>query len=170
MEKRERLLADLQKMQRRVDEFADYGELNMMAEYAQDVKQVQKKIVEVENEIEWINQVKNRRIRLLFFYFDFFQEEAQFRMAKTEYPQLDAIKTAVDPYYRLFTTVRKWQISEKKWMDGSFLDLNSEKVEAETEEYSREIFKIKKQFTNLVKKKKLELANKVMEKRKARGV
>jgi len=57
MEKRERLLADLQKMQRRVDEFADYGELNMMAEYAQDVKQVQKKIVEVENEIEWINQV-----------------------------------------------------------------------------------------------------------------
>jgi dynein heavy chain len=106
----------------------------------------------------------------LFFYFDFFQEEAQFRMAKTEYPQLDAIKTAVDPYYRLFTTVRKWQISEKKWMDGSFLDLNSEKVETEVEEYSREIFKIKKQFTNLVKKKKLELANKVMEKRKARGV
>lgn len=59
MERRERLLADLQKMQRRVDEFADYGELNMMAEYAQDVKQVQKKIVEVENEIEWINQVGN---------------------------------------------------------------------------------------------------------------
>ena len=57
MERRERLMADLQKMQRRVDGFADYGELEMMAEYAQDVKQVQKKIVEVENEIEWINQV-----------------------------------------------------------------------------------------------------------------
>ncbi|CAF1455240.1 unnamed protein product [Rotaria magnacalcarata] len=152
MERRERLLADLQKMQRRVDEFADYGELNMMAEYAQDVKQIQKKIVEVENEIEWINQ-----------------EENQFRMGKTEYPQLDAIKTAVDPYFRLFTTVRKWQVAEKKWMDGSFLELNSEKVEGEVEEYLREIFKIKKQFTNLVKKKKLELANKVMERRKARG-
>ena len=58
MERRERLLADLQKMQRRVDEFADNGELNMMAEYAQDVKQTQKKIVEAENEIDWINQVK----------------------------------------------------------------------------------------------------------------
>ena len=57
MERRERLMADLQKMQRRVDEFADYGELNMMGEYAQDVKLVQKKIVEVETEIEWINQV-----------------------------------------------------------------------------------------------------------------
>ena len=57
MERRERLMTDLQKMQRRVDDFADNGELQMMAEYAQDVKQVQKKIVEVENEIEWINQV-----------------------------------------------------------------------------------------------------------------
>ncbi|CAF4818012.1 unnamed protein product, partial [Rotaria magnacalcarata] len=71
-------------------------------------------------------------------------------MGKTEYPQLDAIKTAVDPYFRLFTTVRKWQVAEKKWMDGSFLELNSEKVEGEVEEYLREIFKIKKQFTNLV--------------------
>jgi hypothetical protein len=44
-------------MQRRVDEFADYAELTMMAQYAQDVKQIQKKIVDVENEIEWINQV-----------------------------------------------------------------------------------------------------------------
>ena len=52
-------MADLQKMQRRVDEFADYGELTMMAEYAQDVKQIQKKIVDVENEIEWINQVNH---------------------------------------------------------------------------------------------------------------
>lgn len=90
-------------------------------------------------------------------------------MAKTDYPQLDVIRTAVDPYFRLFTTVRRWQISEKKWMDGAFLDLNSEQVEAEVEEYFRELFKIKKTFTNLVKKKKLELANKVMEKRKARG-
>jgi len=140
-------------MQRRVDGFADYGELKMMAEYAQDVKEVQKKIVKVEAEIEWINQ-----------------EETQFRMGKSEYPQLEAIKTAVDPFFRLFTTVRKWQVAEKKWMDGSFLDLNSEKVEAEVEEYFREIFKIKKQFTSLVKKKKLELANRVMEKRKARGL
>jgi hypothetical protein len=58
-------------MQRRVDEFADYGELNMMAEYAQDVKQIQKKIAEVEIEIEWINQV-NKLIEFLFDSFDLF--------------------------------------------------------------------------------------------------
>ena len=173
IERRERLLADLQKMHRRVDEFADYGELNMMAEYSQDVKQIQRKIVEIESEIEWINQVRrpmHSSFSLLTPVSSALQEEIQFRMPRSEYPQLELIKIAVDPFYRLFTTVRKWQISEKKWMDGSFLDLNSEKVEAEVEEYSRELFKIRKQFTNLVKKKKLELANRVMEKRKARGV
>ena len=90
-------------------------------------------------------------------------------MPVTEYPALDIIKTAVDPYSRLFNTVRRWQIAEKKWMDGSFVDLNSEKVETEVDEYFRDIFKIRKDFTNLVKKKKMELANRVMEKRKARG-
>lgn len=59
MERRERLMADLQQMQRRVDEFADSGELNRMAEYAQNVKDIQKKIVKVENDIEWINQVNS---------------------------------------------------------------------------------------------------------------
>jgi hypothetical protein len=106
---------------------------------------------------------------LSFFLLVFFKEEKQFRMQRTEYPLLDIIKTAVDPYYRLFTTVRKWQVANKKWMHGSFLDLNSEKVEGEVDEYCREMLKIKKQFTNLVKKKKLDLANRVMEKRKARG-
>ncbi|CAF1554905.1 unnamed protein product, partial [Didymodactylos carnosus] len=60
LEKRERLISDLQKMQRRVDEFADNGVLQMMAEYALDVKHVQKKIVDVENEIEWINQTHSQ--------------------------------------------------------------------------------------------------------------
>lgn len=45
-------------MQRRIDEFADYGELNMMGEYVQDVKGIQKNIADVEREIEWINQVR----------------------------------------------------------------------------------------------------------------
>jgi hypothetical protein len=64
-------------MQRRVDEFADYGELNMMAEYAQDVKQIQKKIAEVEIEIEWINQV-NKLIEFLFYSFDCFRKKLNF--------------------------------------------------------------------------------------------
>jgi hypothetical protein len=54
-------------------------------------------------------------------------------------------------------------------MDGSFTDLNSEKVETECEELWREIYKIQKQFTNQIKKRKLELQARVSEKRKSKS-
>ena len=37
-------------------------------------------------------------------------------------------------------------------MDGSFLDLDAEVIEAEVDEYWREIYKIQKQFNNKLKK------------------
>ena len=46
----------------------------------------------------------------------------------------------------------KWQRAEKKWMDGSFLDLDAEVIEAVVDEYWREIYKIQKQFNNKLKK------------------
>ena len=50
----------------------------------------------------------------------------------------------------------KWQRAEKKWMDGSFLDLDAEVIEAEVDEYWREIYKIQKQFNNKLKKQKVK--------------
>lgn len=49
------------------------------------------------------------------------------------------------------------------------MELNSEVVEAECEEFSREIYKIQKQFTNFVKKRKLELQNRLGEKKKSKS-
>lgn len=54
-------------------------------------------------------------------------------------------------------------------MDGSFTDLNSEVVEGECEEFWREIYKIQKQFNNLIKKRKLELQTKLSEKKKSKS-
>jgi len=49
---------------------------------------------------------------------------------------VEAITKAIEPYQKLFTTIVKWQRSEKKWMDGAFLDLNAEATEAEVKPYS----------------------------------
>ena len=57
MQKREKLMIELDKIQKRVDEFTDYGELEMMREYVDDVKTVQKRIAENETLIEWIRNV-----------------------------------------------------------------------------------------------------------------
>jgi hypothetical protein len=150
--KREKLLIELDKIQKRIDEFSDYGELEMMKQYVDDVKSVQKRIGESEALIEWIRN-----------------EEAEFKMNKSEFPLLDTIKNSLDPFSRLFTSVLKWQRAEKKWTDGSFTDLNSELVEGECDEYTREIYKIQKQFNNIIKKRKLELQAKLYEKKKTKS-
>ena len=62
---REKVLIELDKISKRIDEFSDYGELEMMKQYVDDVKSVQKRIVEVEKTIDWVRNV--RRTKCPFF-------------------------------------------------------------------------------------------------------
>jgi hypothetical protein len=50
-------MIELEKIAKRIDEFSDYGELEMMKQYVDDVKSVQKRIVESEKLIDWIRNV-----------------------------------------------------------------------------------------------------------------
>ncbi len=54
-----------------------------------------------------------------------------------------------------------------RWIDGSFTDLNPDNVENEHDEYYRELLRILKQFKNLIRKKKLEIQARLMEKKKS---
>ena len=65
---------------------------------------------------------------------------------------VDEISNGIDPFFKLFNVVVKWQRAEKKWTDGAFLDLDSEAIEAEVDEYCRELYKIQKFFNNKFKK------------------
>lgn len=47
---------ELEKLRQRVDEFNDYGELDMMTQYVQDVRAVQKRITEAQESISWVNK------------------------------------------------------------------------------------------------------------------
>lgn len=62
---------ELEKLRKRVDEFNDYGELDMqmMMQYVQDVRQVQKRIGEAETELQWINKVSARNPELMNYQF-----------------------------------------------------------------------------------------------------
>ena len=48
-----------------------------------------------------------------------------------------------------------------RWMDGSFLDLNSESIETEVDEFWREIYKITKVFQIQLKKQRAEESSKL---------
>ena len=58
------------------------------------------------------------------------KEEEVFEWTPTTYPQLQA---SLEPYQRLFTSIYKWQRTEKKFMDGAFLELNAEDTQAEVQ-------------------------------------
>ena len=65
MEKREKVMAEIEKLRARVDEFNDYGEMDMMQQYVQDVRAVQKRVADVTEQISWINKVSTSRFLII---------------------------------------------------------------------------------------------------------
>ncbi|GFO33725.1 dynein heavy chain 12, axonemal-like, partial [Plakobranchus ocellatus] len=151
LQKREKVMLELEKLRQRVDEFNDYSELDMMNQYVQDVRTVQRRIAELNEQVAWINK-----------------EEALYKYPISTYPDITDISNALDPFLRLFTVVSKWQKAEKKTMDGAFLEQNAEAIEGEVDEYYRELFKIQKIFNQKVKKMQMEMEEKERERKKKR--
>ncbi|XP_055503511.1 dynein axonemal heavy chain 12 [Leucoraja erinacea] len=137
--KREKLIVELEKLSHRSEEFTQCSELDLMPQYVNDVRTVQKRLQDAEELIEYINS-----------------EEVLYKWDLTTYPLADIIKVNTEPFQKLFALVLKWQRSEKKWMDGSFLDLNGESLEAEVDEFFREVYKMLKYFRQKEKKAELE--------------
>ncbi|XP_071374585.1 dynein axonemal heavy chain 12 [Centroberyx affinis] len=137
--RRERLIVELEKLGHRIEEFAECSELDMMKQYATDVRAVQKRLQDAEEAIVFINT-----------------EEVLYKWEQTCYPEVAVIKESIDPYQKLFGLALKWQRTEKRWMDGSFLDLNGESMEVEVDEFFREIYKMLKFFQQKQKKTEQE--------------
>ncbi|KAK1801742.1 hypothetical protein P4O66_022373 [Electrophorus voltai] len=133
--RREKLMLELEKLSRRVEEFAECSELEMMQQYVTEIRTVQKRLQEAEESVVFINK-----------------EEALYKWDQTAYPEVEVIRENTEPYQKLFGLVLKWQRTERRWMDGSFLDLNGESMEVEVDEFYREIYKMLKLFQQKEKK------------------
>lgn len=145
--KREKLILEVEKESRRMEEFREFAELDRMQQYVTDVRQLQKRIQESEEAVQFINK-----------------EEELFKWELTKYPELEKLKVNIEPYQKFFNFVLKWQRTEKRWMDGGFLDLNGESMEADVDEFSREVFKTLK-FFQTKQKKELQERRKAARKR-----
>uniref|UniRef100_A0A8C4WR96 Dynein, axonemal, heavy chain 12 n=1 Tax=Eptatretus burgeri TaxID=7764 RepID=A0A8C4WR96_EPTBU len=61
-------------------------------QYVTDIKMIQKRLQEAQETISLIHR-----------------EEAIYRWDKTQYPEVEAIKVTIEPYYKLFSLVLRWQ-------------------------------------------------------------
>ncbi|KAM9098063.1 dynein heavy chain 12, axonemal isoform X1 [Sarcophilus harrisii] len=143
--KREKLILEIDKASRRMEEFTEYAELERMQQYVTDVRMLQKRIQDADDTVAFINK-----------------EEELFKWELTKYPELDKLKVSIEPYQKFFSFILKWQRTEKRWMDGGFLDLNGESMETDVDEFFREVYKSLR-FFQLKQKKEAQ------EKRKAKG-
>ncbi|GFO15606.1 dynein, axonemal, heavy chain 12 [Plakobranchus ocellatus] len=139
IEARNKLVSDLARLRHRVEEFCDYGELSMIQHYAQDTRTIQRKLAELAAQIEWIHK-----------------EEGMYKFPTTEYPEWEAVSTALEPFSKFFSTVLKWHRCEKRCMDGDFLNQDVEAIASEIDEYSREIYKTQKIFALRLKKMQMD--------------
>ncbi|XP_025071356.1 dynein heavy chain 12, axonemal, partial [Alligator sinensis] len=137
--KRERLMLEVEKQTRIMEEFEEYAELDRMQQYVTDMRALQKRIQEADEAVAFINK-----------------EERLFKWELTEYPVLENLKVNIEPYQKLFGLILKWQRTEKRWMDGAFLDLNGEIMESEIDEVFRELYKMSKVFQQKQKKAEQE--------------
>ncbi|KAH0630137.1 hypothetical protein JD844_012805 [Phrynosoma platyrhinos] len=137
--KREKLILEIERQTRRMQEFTEYSDLDRMQQYVTDMRTLQKRIQDADETVVFINK-----------------EEKLLNWELTEYPDLETLKINIEPYQKLFAFILKWQRTEKRWMDGAFLDLNGEKMETEVDEFFREIYKTLRFFQQKLKKAEIE--------------
>ncbi|OXB54864.1 hypothetical protein ASZ78_010638, partial [Callipepla squamata] len=128
-QKYEELTVELQKLTQTVTEFDEYSELGCMRQYVADLRALQKRIQEAEEAVAFIHK-----------------EETLLKWKLTDFPLLNNLKIEIEPYQKLFHLILRWQQTEKRWMDGAFLELNGEIMEAELGEFSQEMYKMSELF------------------------
>ncbi|XP_068019795.1 dynein axonemal heavy chain 12 isoform X1 [Melanerpes formicivorus] len=148
--KGDKLMVELDELNRSVTDFEEYSELDRMPQYVAILRALQKRIREADETIALINK-----------------EETLLQRQLSDFPLLSKLKVDIEPYQKLFTLILKWQQAEKRWMDGTFLELNGESVEVETDEFLREIIKFSRFFQQ--KQKKIQQKQKKTPQRKTVG-
>ncbi|XP_054071997.1 dynein axonemal heavy chain 12 isoform X1 [Rissa tridactyla] len=131
----EKLMVELDRLARSVAEFEEYSELDCMQQYVADLRALQKRIQEADETVALINK-----------------EETLLEWQLSDFPLLNNLKVEIEPYQKLFHLILKWERAEKRWMDGTFLELNGESMEAEVDEFFREVYKASRPFQQKHKK------------------
>ncbi|XP_075243127.1 dynein axonemal heavy chain 7-like isoform X3 [Convolutriloba macropyga] len=149
---RERMLVELAKLKIKAMELRDCKDMDQMNTYVNEVRNIQKRMVDVREDIAFVKK-----------------EEQLFKTTVENYSEVEEIQNMVEPYHRLFGIVTRWQRSEKKWMDGSFFDLQPEIISTEVQEYYTELYKISKFFNQLQKRELIEKRSKEGLKKKKEG-
>ncbi|DBA03742.1 TPA: hypothetical protein N0F65_004159 [Lagenidium giganteum] len=124
------------------DGFRQYTDLARLDQIYKYVVNIEQKIAKADEDAKLFNS-----------------REALFGHELTDYEEIQKIRRDFEPYSTLWKTANGWLKEHKKWMDGAFLDVNGEEIEAFVEVNWAAIQKATKQFEKLGVKGCADIAN-----------
>ncbi|BFI29560.1 dynein axonemal heavy chain [Marchantia polymorpha subsp. ruderalis] len=77
-------------------------------------------------------------------------EEGYFGMPPSRFPQIQTLTTALEPYLKLWGIAHSFKTNEEEWMIAWLNTLDTEKIEGEVMTWWRTVFKLVKQFTDVL--------------------
>ncbi|XP_045030294.1 dynein axonemal heavy chain 7 isoform X2 [Daphnia magna] len=136
----EKTQKDLKRLKIKMKHFNNCGDWDSVEYYVKDITAMSRKVQEIQRTANWITQ-----------------EEIQLKYPITSFPEIAEINTYIEPYIRLYVSINSWRKLLKRWLDGDFHNLNADDIENQTDEMSREMFRLQKVFR--ARGKQLEVGN-----------
>ncbi|KAL7754356.1 hypothetical protein RI367_000337 [Sorochytrium milnesiophthora] len=124
-DRRNKLLLELEEIEKQVRELADVGDVDEMPFYVKKTQNIHKQLTAAVDTIAAFNR-----------------EEEVFGWDKTTYPKRKEILVSLEPYESLYGIAMNFQKAIKKYMDGPLLEMDAEIVEADMDGLKRDIFKV----------------------------
>ena len=127
--RREKLAAELESYIRQIDEYRSMGDYNEIGKYLKSAQRLQSRFDALNEKITGFNH-----------------EEELMGWEASKFPSLVEAVATLTPYLTLYQTSVEFQRCHSAWMNGSFLKLDPEAVEAEVSTMWRNIYKLVIQF------------------------